>query len=75
MFRDYGSYIRNDRAQDYHDMIGKIFQEMKEICDNGGIRLTLDIGSGKLHDVIAIPVIQLIIGDCKGNDLLCGRKV
>ena len=24
--------------------------------------------------VIAIPVIQFIIGDCKGNDLLCGRK-
>ena len=46
MFCDYGSYTRNDRAQDYHDMIGEIFQEIKEIRDNGGIRLTLDFGSG-----------------------------
>ena len=26
------------------------------------------------HTVIAVPVIQFIIGDCKGNDILCGRK-
>ena len=55
-------------------MIGKIFQEMKEIRDNGGIRLILDLGSGRMHDTIAIPVIKFIIGDCKGNDILCGRK-
>ena len=47
---------------------------MKLIRDNGGIRLTLDFGEKRIHDVIAIPVIQFIIGDCKGNDLLCGRK-
>ena len=26
------------------------------------------------HDVIATRFIQFIIGDCKGNDLLCGQK-
>ena len=31
-------------------------------------------GNNKTHDVIAIPVVQFIIGDCKGNDLLCDRK-
>ena len=76
---DYGSYIRNDGAQDYHDMIGDIFQEMKEIRDNGAIRLTVEFGSGRKHDIIEIPVIQFIIGDCKGNDLLrgikCGRSL
>ena len=55
-------------------MIGKIFQEMPEIRENGSIRLTVDFGSGRTHDVIAIPVIQVIIGDCKVNDVLCGRK-
>ena len=74
LFRDQKNYIRNDRAQDYHDMIGFIYKEMKQIRDNGGIRLTLDFGEKRIHDVIAIPVIQFIIGDCKGNDLLCGRK-
>ena len=47
---------------------------MKEIRGNGGLRSTLDFSSGKKHDVIAIPVIQFIIGNYKGNDLLCGRK-
>ena len=54
-------------------MICKIYKEMKAIRDNGGIKLTLDFGNNMKHDVIAIPVIQFIIGDCKGNDLLCGR--
>ena len=47
---------------------------MKLIRDHGGIQLTLDFGKYGKHEVIAIPVIQFIIGDCKGNDTLCGRK-
>ena len=73
LFRDQKSYIRDDRAQDYHDMLTHIFSEFKYIRDVGGIKMTLDI-DGHKNDVIAIPVIQFIIGDCKGNDLLCGRK-
>ena len=74
MFRDQDSYVRNEKAQDYHDMLRCIFKEMKDIRDNGGIEMTLDFGPMLKHHVIAIPVIQFIIGDCKGNDLLCGRK-
>ena len=55
-------------------MLSTNFQEMKQICDSGGIRLTLDVGPSKRYDVILILVIQFIIGDCKGNDLLCDRK-
>ena len=73
-FCDHGSYIKNDNAQDYHDMIGKVFQEMKDIRDNGGIKSSLDFGCDRSHDVIEIPVIQFIIGDYKDHDLLCGRK-
>ena len=74
LFRDQKNYIRNDKAQDYHDMMSKIFNEMRLIRESGGIKLTLDFGNDNTHDVIAIPVVQFIIGDCKGNDLLCGRK-
>ena len=74
LFRDQKNYIRNEKAQDYHDMIGYIYSEMKQIRESGGIRLILDFGGNRTYDVIAIPVIQFIIGDCKGNDLLCGRK-
>ena len=31
-------------------------------------------GEYGMHDVIDIPVIQFIIGDCKGNGIICGRK-
>ena len=44
-------------------MIWKIFKEIKEIRDNGGIGLTLDFGSDRKHDEIIIPVIRFIIGD------------
>ena len=35
--------------------------------------LHLNFGDDQIYEVIAIPVIQFIIGDCKGNDMLCGR--
>ena len=54
-------------------MIGKVYKGMEAIRDNGDIKLTLGFGNNMKHDVIAIPGIQFIIGDSKGNDLLCGR--
>ena len=74
LFTEQKHYIKTDRVQDYHDMMSCIFKEMRDIRDTGGIQLTLDFGNNNVHDVTAIPVIQFIIGDCKGNDLLCGRK-
>ena len=75
LFRDQHNYVRQEKLQDYHDMMFRIFEEMKLIRDAGGIKLTLDFGHHGIHEVVAIPVIQYIIGDCKGNDTLCGGKV
>ena len=72
LVRDQKYYIRNDRAQEYHDMLSQTIKEMKEIRVTGGVHITLDFGNDMKHDVIAIPVIQFIIGNCKGNDLLYG---
>ena len=74
LFRDQKNHIRQEKLQDYHDMMSKIFQEMKDIRNCGGIKLTLNFGIHGIHDIIAIPLIQYIIGDCKDNDTLCGRK-
>lgn len=74
LFRDYRSYVRDDKAQDYHDMLSHIFSEFRQILDDGGLKVDLDFGVGNKHTVVIKPVIQFIIGDCKGNDLLCGRK-
>ena len=54
--------------------MSQIFKEMKDIHESRVLKLTLNLGTHGTHDVIAIPVIQLIIDDCKGNAILCGRK-
>ena len=74
LFTNQKSYSKQEKLQDYHDMMSKIYLEMKQIRDSGGIKLTLNFGVDGKHEVIAIPVIQYVIGDCKGNDTLCGRK-
>ena len=54
--------------------MSQIFKQMKDIRESGGLKLTLNFGIHDTHDVIAVPVIQFIIGDCKGNDIFYGRK-
>ena len=75
-FKDTAGYVRERKMQDYHDMLKVIFSELKTITDNGGLRVDIDFqdGSGIRKDIIIVPVLQYIIGDCKGNDVLCGRK-
>ena len=74
-FSNTKDYTVEAKMQDYHDMVACIFQEMKEIQQRGGILCDLDFGDGLVHkDVIIYPDIQAAIGDCKGNDVQCGRK-
>ena len=72
-FSEQEMYERSDKAQDYHLMMSQIFKEFKDIQDAGGILLDLEF-DGKKTRVRAVPVIAFIIGDCKGNDLLCLRQ-
>jgi hypothetical protein len=59
------------QRQIYHRMIKYISDEFKDINDNGGITLTLNFGRNHVEKtVVAHPVIQFIIGDCKGQDVL-----
>ena len=74
LFRDQNNYVRKEKPQDYHDMVAKIFEEMKYIRLSGGIKLTLDFGKYGTQRFITITVIQYIIGDCKVNNTLCGRN-
>ena len=55
-------------------MLFQIFKDMKDIRDKWGVYMTLDFEENMKLDVITIPFIQFIIGDCKYNDLLCGCK-
>ena len=75
-FKDTTGYVQGRKMQDYHDMLKQVFAELKSIYDNGGLRVNIDFqdSKGLREDIIIVPVIQYIIGDCKGNDVLCGRK-
>ena len=43
---------------------------MKSIYNNGGLKINIDLKDEKGYcDIIFIPVIQFIIGDCKVNDV------
>ena len=49
------------------------FKDIKDICDSRGIHL-INFGTNQKYNVIEIIDIHFIIGDCKGNTLLCGRR-
>ena len=57
LFRYQKNYVRKEKLQYYHNMMAKIFGEMKYIRDDGSIKLTLDFGKYGAHEVLAILVI------------------
>ena len=61
LFKDQKGYVKTFHSQDYHDMLSRLFQEMYHIRQSGGIRLTLNFGANRIHEVIDIPVIPFII--------------
>ena len=79
---DHLNYLDNDlreelksfeKVQDVHAIVAFVLEEFKSIQGkDGGFSWTLDLG-GRKFDVIFKLAVQVVIGDCKGNDLLCGR--
>lgn len=62
-----------NRLQDKHTIIKFILKELIELQGpDAGFKWDLEIG-GKVHRVHFKLAVQVIIGDCKGNDELCGR--
>jgi hypothetical protein len=60
------------KIQDYHDMLKEIFRELRELQETG-ISCDLVLNGVEHDNVLLYPDIQYIIGDCEGNDKLCGR--
>ena len=62
-----------NRLQDKHSIIKFILRELIEVQGpDAGFEWDLEIG-GKVRRVHFKIAVQVIIGDCKGNDELCGR--
>ena len=61
------------KLQDYHSIITHILTDLKYLQGkNGGFHWNLVL-NGVLHPIVFKVALQVIIGDCKGNDMLCGR--
>ena len=62
-----------NKLQDKHSIIKFILRELIELQGpDSGFKWDLEIG-GNVHRVNFKIAVQVIIGDCKGNDELCGR--
>ena len=67
------SLDKSSKTQDVHAIMSLMLNELKDIQGSeGGFSWRLELGP-KSFDVVFKVAIQTIIGDCKGNDLLCGR--
>ena len=61
------------KLQEYHAVLDHILSELKYIQGkDSGFSWTLTLDN-YTHDVVFKVAVQVIIGDCKGNDSLCGR--
>ena len=61
------------KMQDYHVILDHILRELKHIQGKkGGFDWELTM-MGKKYSIVFKVAVQVVIGDCKGNDMLSGR--
>ena len=57
----------------YHKCLKELLSSLKSIQHQGGIPFELTLKDGSKRKVNLIMYVQIIIGDTKGHDMLCGR--
>ena len=73
----YGANLQSplDKANDYHAILACILEEFKQVQElNEPMPIDIMI-EGELHSVDLIFEVAYVIGDCKGLDMLAGRKM
>ena len=73
----YGANLQSalDKANDYHTILACILEEFKQVQElKCPMPFDLMI-EGELHQVDLIFEVAYVIGDCKGLDMLAGRKM
>ena len=65
-------YESTDKLNDYHHILKFLMKDSVRL-EQSGFEFDLDLGRGKIHEVAFWPVTQVVLGDCKGADILCGR--
>ena len=62
------------KLKDYHSVLSILLEEVKLVqgC-NSGIMFDLHM-NGAVHHVVFKVAVQVVLGDCKGQNILCGQK-
>ena len=61
------------KLQDYHAIIDHILRDFHDLQGkHGGFKWKLN-WKNRVYEVVFKIAVQVVIGDCKGNDSLCGR--
>jgi hypothetical protein len=63
----------DEKAKDYHHVLGHIMKGVRGLQNCEGLDWTFISREGATHVRRLVFTTQYIIGDCKGNDILCGR--
>ena len=65
-------YTSVDKLNDYHHILAFLFRDVYKL-EQTGFFFDLDLGEKGIRQVVFKPCTQLVLGDCKGADALCGR--
>ena len=61
------------KMDEYHSILALLLHELKMLQGrDGGLQWDLKLG-GKTYRVVLKFAVQVILGDCKGNNVLCGQ--
>ena len=61
------------KLNEYHSMLKLLLEDFKVMQgEGGGMKWDLMLG-GQKHTVVLKFAVQVILGDCKGNNMLCGQ--
>ena len=65
-------YESTDKLNDYHHILKFLMKDCVALEETGFL-FNLDLGNNRIFEVVFWPVTQLVLGDCKGANALCGR--
>ena len=65
-------YDSTDKLNDFHHVLKFLMKDCVAL-EKSGFQFELDLDNGRIFEVVFWPVTQLVLGDCKGADILCGR--
>ena len=66
------TYESTDKLNDYHHILKFLMKDCVAL-EKSGFVFDLDLGKGRVFDVVFWSVTQLVLGDCKCANVLAGR--